>query len=67
MKLLAPDINRSSYSFTLVEKDLIRFGLDAIKGMRRDFVSDILTTRKEEGVPSKSLDQFLSCESKLVG
>lgn len=58
VKLLAPDINRSSYSFTLVEKDLIRFGLDAIKGMRRDFVSDILTTRKEEG-PFKSLDQFL--------
>lgn len=58
VKLLAPDINRSSYSFTLVEKDLIRFGLDAIKGMRRDFVSDILTTRKEQG-PFKSLDQFL--------
>ena len=58
VKLLAPDINRSSYSFTLVEKDLIRFGLDAIKGMRRDFVSDILTTRKEEGA-FKSLDQFL--------
>lgn len=58
VKLLAPDINRSNYSFTLVEKDLIRFGLDAIKGMRRDFVSDILTTRKAEG-PFKSLDQFL--------
>ncbi|MBO0413855.1 DNA polymerase III subunit alpha [Enterococcus hulanensis] len=58
VELLAPDINRSSYSFTLVEKNLIRFGLDAIKGMRRDFVSDILTTRKEEG-PFKSLDQFL--------
>lgn len=58
VKLLAPDINRSSYSFTLVEKELIRFGLDAIKGMRRDFVSDILSTRKEEG-PFKSLDQFL--------
>lgn len=58
VKLLAPDINRSNYIFTLVEKNLIRFGLDAIKGMRRDFVSDILTTRKEAG-PFKSLDQFL--------
>ncbi|MBO0453704.1 DNA polymerase III subunit alpha [Candidatus Enterococcus murrayae] len=58
VKLLAPDINRSSYSFTLVEKALIRFGLDAIKGMRRDFVGNILATRKAEG-PFKSLDQFL--------
>ncbi|MBM7712776.1 DNA polymerase III subunit alpha [Enterococcus xiangfangensis] len=58
VKLLAPAINRSSYSFTLVEKELIRFGLDAIKGMRRDFVGDILKTRKEGG-PFESLDQFL--------
>ncbi|WP_313631567.1 DNA polymerase III subunit alpha [Enterococcus devriesei] len=58
VKLLAPDVNRSQYSFTLVEKELIRFGLDAIKGIRRDFVSNILTARKENG-PFKSLDQFL--------
>lgn len=58
VKLLAPDINRSSYSFTLIEKNLIRFGLDAIKGMRRDFVSDILIARKEGGA-FQSLDQFL--------
>lgn len=58
VKLLPPDINRSSYSFTLVEKDVIRFGLDAIKGIRRDFVSDVITTRKEEGA-FKSLDDFL--------
>ena len=58
VKLLAPDINRSGYSFTLVEKNVIRFGLDAIKGMRRDFVSDIVKARKENG-SFQSLDQFL--------
>ncbi|MGO2638764.1 MAG: OB-fold nucleic acid binding domain-containing protein, partial [Enterococcus viikkiensis] len=34
------------------------FGLDAIKGIRRDFVSNILMARKENG-PFNSLDQFL--------
>lgn len=58
VSLLAPDINKSFYSFTLVEKNTIRFGLDAIKGIRRDYVANILAERKERG-SYKSLDNFL--------
>ncbi|MGG5315942.1 DNA polymerase III subunit alpha [Enterococcus sp. AZ072] len=58
VSLLAPDINKSFYSFTLVEKDTIRFGLDAIKGIRRDYVASILAERKAQGF-YKSLDNFL--------
>ncbi len=58
VELLAPDINKSYYSFTLVEKNTIRFGLDAIKGMRRDYVANIIAERKNQGA-YKSLDNFL--------
>ncbi|GCF95754.1 DNA-directed DNA polymerase [Enterococcus florum] len=58
VRLLAPDINKSSYSFTLIKENLIRFGLDAIKGIRRDFVAEILSQRSVEG-PYTSLDNFL--------
>ncbi len=39
-------------------KEEIRFGLTAIKGIRRDFVEDILNERKQNG-PFQSVDQFL--------
>ncbi|MGM0239849.1 DNA polymerase III subunit alpha [Enterococcus sp. AZ103] len=56
--LLGPDINKSQFSFTLIDKNLMRFGLDAIKGIRRDFVANILSSRNQGG-SFKSLDQFL--------
>ncbi|MGM0213035.1 DNA polymerase III subunit alpha [Enterococcus sp. AZ109] len=58
MQLLAPDINKSYYSFTLAEKNKIRVGFDAIKGVRRDYVANILTERKNLG-GYKSLDDYL--------
>lgn len=53
-----PDINYSSYSFQLVDEKQIRFGLGAIKGIRRDFVKDIIEERQAGG-PYRSFDQFL--------
>ncbi|MBF8807789.1 MAG: DNA polymerase III subunit alpha [Enterococcus lacertideformus] len=58
LKLTAPSINQSSYGFELVNKEEIRFGLTAIKGVRKDFIAAILKDRKENGA-YQSVDQFL--------
>lgn len=58
VKLLGPDINRSQFNFALVKENQMRFGFDAIKGMRRDFIGNILSSRNQEG-HFTSLDQFL--------
>ncbi|KAF1303329.1 DNA polymerase III subunit alpha [Enterococcus saccharolyticus] len=59
IKLLPPSINRSGYGFWLSAVDEIRFGLSTVKGVRRDFLKDILEERKENGA-YRSVDQFLS-------
>jgi len=53
-----PDINTSEYSFCLLEKKSLKFGFSAIKGMRRDFIKEILDNRKVNG-PFTSVDNFL--------
>ena len=59
IKLLPPSINKSGYGFWLASMQEIRFGLGNIKGVRRDFLADILEERKTSG-PYTSLDQFLA-------
>ena len=56
--LSAPSINTSSYGFWLVSLEEIRFGLGTIKGLRRDFLTEIIEERKEHGLYT-SIDQFL--------
>lgn len=58
LKLAAPSINQSYYGFELINPEEIRFGLTAIKGVRKDFIEDILKDRKENGA-YQSVDQFL--------
>lgn len=48
VELLAPDINKSYSSFT-VERGKIRFGLDIIKGLPRNFVREIIKERRNNG------------------
>lgn len=43
-----PDINRSKSNF-IVSKGKIVFGLDSIKGLRKDFIKDLLEERKRRG------------------
>lgn len=59
VKILNPSINQSGYSFYLNSLQEIRFGLGSIKGIRRDFIFDILDERKENGAYA-SLNQFLA-------
>ena len=58
IKLSAPSINTSSYGFWLVSLEEIRFGLGTIKGLRRDFLTEVIEERKEHGLYT-SMDQFL--------
>ncbi|EOL43303.1 DNA polymerase III subunit alpha [Enterococcus caccae] len=58
MTIIQPAINASQYSFYLNNNDQIMFGFSSLKGIRRDFIQNILDERKERG-PFKSFDQFL--------
>ncbi|ALS00863.1 DNA polymerase III subunit alpha [Enterococcus silesiacus] len=58
MAIIQPSINSSQYSFYLNNDNQIMFGFSSLKGIRRDFIQNILDERKERG-PFKSFDQFL--------
>lgn len=48
ISIFNPDINRSYSHFTKKESGIL-FGLASIKGLRRDYVSEIIQERKDEG------------------
>lgn len=56
--IIPPSINHSQYSFYFNDQKQIVFGFSSLKGIRRDFIKNILDERKENG-PFKSFDQFL--------
>ncbi len=58
VKLLKPDINKSSYVF-VTEDQNIRFSFSAIKGVGVDFAKNICEIRKEHG-DFLSFDDFLN-------
>ncbi|WCG05154.1 DNA polymerase III subunit alpha [Vagococcus lutrae] len=57
VKVVGPDINESFARFTL-KKNTIRFGFGSLKGIRRDFIQNIVEERRAHG-PFTSLDNFL--------
>ncbi|HIZ71679.1 MAG TPA: DNA polymerase III subunit alpha [Candidatus Atopostipes pullistercoris] len=48
VEVLAPDINKSLTSF-IIEKGKVRFGLEMIKGLPRDFVREVIKERINNG------------------
>ncbi|MBL7928983.1 MAG: DNA polymerase III subunit alpha [Bacteroidia bacterium] len=66
LKVLGPDVNESSYQFSVNEKGEIRFGLAAIKGVGEAAASAIIEERKQKG-PFKTVFDFLGrLNSKAV-
>ena len=62
IKILPPDINKSALDYTL-DKRQILVGLKAIKGLRNDFIKQIVTLKK----PIKNLSDFLrKIDSKFL-
>ncbi len=57
LSILSPSINQSEYSF-FVDKKRILFGFSSLKGIRREFIQNILLKRKEGG-KYLSLEDFL--------
>lgn len=49
LKLLAPDVNRSAYQFSVADDESILYGLGAIKGVGRSAVDAIVTERECNG------------------
>ncbi|MFN0276681.1 MAG: DNA polymerase III subunit alpha [Chitinophagales bacterium] len=47
--VLAPDVNESEFTFAVNEKGQIRFGLNAIKGVGENAVTELIKERKKEG------------------
>ena len=47
--LLGPDINESNFTFAVNKKGEVRFGLGAIRGVRRGPVEEIVRNREENG------------------
>ncbi len=56
IRLLPPDVNESDADFTVVG-DNIRFGLVAVKGIGRGFVSEVMAERAANG-PFTAFDEF---------
>ncbi|AYM03217.1 DNA polymerase III subunit alpha [Levilactobacillus yiduensis] len=57
VSVLPPDINQSTAYFNL-QGDAVIFGLSSIKGVRRDFLREVLADRHDHG-PYQDLHQFL--------
>ncbi len=57
LNLLAPDVNRSEYAFSVAGEDSILYGLGAIKGVGRGVVDAITNERDANGAYS-SLAEF---------
>jgi DNA polymerase-3 subunit alpha len=58
IRVLVPDVNESRRHFTYIDKDRIRFGLKAIKGVGDGPIDTILRGREEDG-PYISLEDFV--------
>jgi len=57
LKLLAPDINKSGYHFSVSDDETILYGLGAIKGVGRGAVESLIAEREANG-PYQGLTEF---------
>jgi len=65
INVLPPDINESSYEFSVIGKD-IRFGLGAIKNVGKNAILSILKARQQHGRFKTIFDFVENIDSRLV-
>ncbi|WAM32915.1 DNA polymerase III subunit alpha [Caldicellulosiruptor morganii] len=65
ISVLPPDINRSSYDFT-IEGNSIRFGLRAIKSLGENVISHILKEREQNGEFKDLYDFIMRVDTNTV-
>jgi DNA polymerase-3 subunit alpha len=58
LQVLGPDVNESIKGFSVAKDSVIRFGMNAIKGVGEAAVEDLITERKANG-PFKNVFDFI--------
>ncbi len=66
LKVLGPDVNESLKGFAVAKQEVIRFGLNAIKGVGEASVDDIIAEREENGIYSSVFDFVKRVNQKTV-
>lgn len=66
LQVLGPDVNESQKGFSVNKEGVIRFGLNAIKGVGEAAVEHIILEREEKGIYQDVYDFFTRIDSRIV-
>ncbi len=66
LKVLGPDVNESLKGFNVAQKEVIRFGLNAIKGVGEAAVEDIIAEREKSGAYETIFDFIKRVNQRTV-
>ncbi len=66
LKIKAPDVNYSEGHFVPIEKDVIAFGMEAIKNVGAGAIASIVQAREEEGPVQNIFDLLKRVDLRLV-
>ncbi len=66
LKIKAPDVNYSEGHFVPIEKDVIAFGMEAIKNVGAGAIASIVQAREEEGPVRNIFDLLKRVDLRLV-
>lgn len=64
--ILPPDINRSFYSFTIINEKSMLFGFGFVKGIGKSLISDIIWARSRFGFFNNFFDFFYRIDINLL-
>jgi len=67
IKVLGPDVNESHKGFAVARNGVVRFGLNAIKGVGENAVDDLLAERTQGGVFLSIYDMIKRTNQRAVG
>lgn len=66
LKVLGPDVNESLKGFSVSDESVIRFGMNAIKGVGEAAVEDIIKEREENGLYTSPFDLVSRVNQRTV-
>ncbi len=66
LKVLGPDVNESLKGFSVSDESVIRFGMNAIKGVGEAAVEDLIREREENGLYTSPFDMITRVNQRTV-
>ena len=66
LKVLGPDVNESLKGFSVSNESVIRFGMNAIKGVGESAVEDLIREREENGLYTSPFDMITRVNQRTV-